>query len=257
MSKNWINKKLPEFVRDILRDFCLISCDLEAEFIHFEQTQKINFLTFQELIGSEMSKGPLWRLKDMAHLLSKHEQKEPLLAALIDWSLGYIFHESMKLKEDAYQQTNYRPWFNQIKGEKDLTPLVQITIKELYQVLKQTSESMEREIKRIKFLQFHLRQLFILYLPAHKENELLARFLFAQSKLVKKVFKNSYQHLIETIYQPDLAMLYFLAAKSLRKGGWLQEAQKAVKQGLKISPEHKVGLQEVKNIDRELKKLIS
>jgi len=257
MSKKWINKKIPEFVRDILRDFCLISCELEKEFNFFEQEKRVRFSFFQELVGEEMSKGPLWRLKDMVHILSKNEKKAPLLAQLIDWSLGYIFHESMKLKEDAYQQNRYRPWFEEIQAQKELPPQIKLTVKELYQVLKQTSESIEREIKRIKFLQFHLRNLFLLYLPHHRDNELLARFFFAQSELVKRVFKPSHHKLLEAIYQPDIAQMYFLAAKSLRKGGWLEEAQKAVEEGLKISPQHKVGLQEAKNVAIELRRLKS
>ncbi|WP_456325291.1 hypothetical protein [Desulfonauticus submarinus] len=257
MSKNWINKKLPEFVRDILRDFCLISCKLEKEFAAYDQHGRMNFAFFNYLVGEEMSKGPLWRLKDMAHILSKHERKAPLLAQLIDWSLGYIFHESMKLKEDAYQQEYYRPWFKEIR-QKDLMEVeIRGIVDELYQVLKQTSESILREIKRIRFLQFHLRHLFLLYLPYQKDNELLARFLFAQSNLIEKVFKHSHSELLENIYGDDLSMLYFMAARSLRKGGWFKEAKKAVEIGLKISPDHKDGLQEAKIIAKELQKVLS
>jgi hypothetical protein len=63
-----------------------------------------------------------------------------------------------------------------------------------------------------------------MYLPAHHDNPLLARFLFAQEVLVQEVFKSSYNELIQSIYKDDPAKLYHLAAQSLEQGGWLQEA---------------------------------
>jgi len=254
-KKKWIQKKLPEFVRDILREFCLTSVALEKGFAYYEQNNQIQFEFLHDLLGSEMNKGPLWRLKDMAHVLAEYEIKSPFLVKLIDWTMGYVFHECVKLKEDAYQQTQYRPWFQSLKQVRISQPEVKNIVDELFQVINQTSESISREVKRIKFLQYQLRQLFILYLPYHRENELLARFIFAQNQLIQTVFKHSYDKLLKNIYQDDLAMLYLLAAQSLRKGGWFQQAEQAITLGLQINPQHKECLQEAKIIASRLKKV--
>ena len=257
MSKNWITTKLPEFVRDVLRDFCQVSQQLEQEFQNFDQTGLIRFHFFHDILGERMNKGQLWHLKDTAHILFKHDPSARLIGQYLDWSLGYIFHECMKLKEDAYQQENYRPWFKNIQTQQSLTPQERLITQELLQIIEQTRESISREVKRVRFIQFHCRRLFILYLPHHKDNPLLARFLFARQALVKNVFKTAYDELIQAIYGDTPLNLYILAAKSLRAGGWLTEARQAIHSALKIAPENKLALQEMQLIDSRYKNIRS
>ncbi|MBT8763465.1 hypothetical protein KFV02_05915 [Desulfohalobiaceae bacterium Ax17] len=253
MSKTWICSKLPEFVRDVLRDFCLVSQQLEQEFQYLDQTGQIRFQFFKDILGEKMNKGQLWHLKDTAHILFKHDPKAKLIGQYLDWSLGYIFHECMKLREDAYQQENYRPWFEEIQSQQSLSPEERLITQELLQVIEQTKESIDREVKRVRFIQFHCRRLFILYLPYHKDNPLLARFLFARHELVKNVFKTGgYNELIQAIYGDAPEHMYILAAQSLRLGGWIDEARQAIKQAHQMAPNNKLVLQEMKLIDNNL-----
>ncbi len=224
MSKSWVKSKFPEFVRDVLRDFCLVSQRLFAEFSRYDQTGQISFNFFRDLLGEEMNKGQLWRLKDTSHVLFRSQARPDRIGLYLDWCIGYIFHECMKLREDAYQQENYRPWFEMMHGNTNLPPEEKLISKELFTVLEQTCESIEREVSRIRFILFHCRRLFTMYLPAHQDNPLLARFFFAQEELVREVFKSSYDELIHGIYQEKPAKLYALAAQSLEQGGWLHEA---------------------------------
>ena len=120
MSKYWIDSKKPEFVRDILRDFCLSYQLLSQEFSRYDQTGIIDFYFLLELIGIEMNQGQLWRLKDTAHLLFRSQDRVPELEQLLDWSMGYIFHECTKLKEDAYQQNFYIPWLKKISDNSKM-----------------------------------------------------------------------------------------------------------------------------------------
>jgi hypothetical protein len=257
MSKNWITAKLPEFVRDVLRDFCQVSQQLEQEFQNFDRTGLIRFQFFKDILGERMNKGQLWHLKNIAHILFKHDSSAKLIGQYLDWSLGYIFHECMKLKEDAYQQETYRPWFKNIQMQQSLSPEERLITQELLQVIDQTKESIAREVKRVRFIQFHCRRLFILYLPHHKDNPLLARFLFARQELVKNVFKTAYDELIQAIYADTPENLYILAARSLRSGGWLDEARQAISKARKISPENKLVLQEMQLIDSRYKNIRS
>jgi len=229
MYKSWIKTKLPEFVRDVLRDFCQISQLLFTQFRSHEQTGCVSFIFFKEILGEEMHKGQLWRLKDTAHILFRHDQQDNNIGPYLDWCIGYIFHESMKLREDAYQQENYRPWFEARHSNLALLPEEKLISQELFTVLDQTRESIDREISRIKFILFHCRRLFILYLPAHQDNPLLARFLFAREDLVREVFKSSYSELISAIYGDNPKKLFELAAWSLERGGWIEEAAAARK----------------------------
>ncbi|MFW5722632.1 MAG: hypothetical protein ACOCWT_04975, partial [Desulfohalobiaceae bacterium] len=236
MSKAWIRSKRPEFARDVLRDFCLIHQQLDREFGRYDQTGNIDFYFLRDLLGEEMNKGLLWHLKDTAHLLFRNDSKVPVVGQLLDWGLGYIFHECIKLKEDAYQKQNYSPWFQAVQADHDLTPEERLISQELFQLISQTRESIAREVKRIRFILYHCRRMFTFYLPAHSDNALLARFLFDQDILVRDVFKGGYDALVEAIYADNPSRLYVLAARSLRQGGWIRDASRAVSLALDLDP---------------------
>lgn len=230
MSKNWLLSKQESFVRDVLRDFCQVAGALESHFAEFDATGTVSFHFFDDLLGRQMSKGLLWRLKDTAHLLFRNEPKtsHAVLGEYMDWALGYIFHECIKLKEDAYQQMNYKPRFKKLQASPDLSPEESHIGSELYAVIQQTNESIEREVRRVRFILFHCKRMFILYLPRHRENPLLARLLHAHRDLVSRVFKGSFEELLQAIYTADISRMYILAAHSYEQGGWINEARDAL-----------------------------
>lgn len=229
MSKSWLLSKHDSFVRDVLREFCQMASAMENHFSEYDASGAVSFHFFDGILGRQNNKGPLWRLKDTSHLLFRNENRTSfaVLGEYLDWALGYIFHECIKLKEDAYQQMNYKPRFKQLQQSTSLTPEEQHIGTELYEVIRQTSESIEREVRRVRFILFHCKRMFILYLPLHHENPLLARFLYAQNDLVRSVFKGYADELIEAIYIDGIHRMYDLAAQSLEEGGWTEEAARA------------------------------
>jgi len=248
MSKAWLRAKRQEFVCDVLRDFCMASKTLNEEFSYYDQCFRVRFDVLRDLIGEEMNKGLLWRLKDTSHHLFRGDPEVPLIGKILDWAIGYIFHEGMKLKEDAYQSENYVPWFKGVQQE-GLTGTEREATSQLYQVLMQTKESVEREIRRIRFIINHCIKLFPLYLADYKDNALLARFLYQQKDLVRQVFGNKYEDLVRTIYEDEPEQMYILAARSLRQGGWMNDAQKALEAAVELKPGSQIVLQEKKVVD--------
>lgn len=227
MSKSWLLSKQESFVRDVLHDFCHIASVLEAHFTDYDVSGTVSFHFFDDLLGRQNSKGLLWRLKDTAHLLFRNESgpRHQVLGEYLDWALGYIFHECIKLKEDAYQQMSYRPRFKKLQAIQGLIPEEQHIGAELYAVLDQTNESIAREVRRVRFILFHCKRMFVLYLPAHCENSLLARFFHSQRELVQSVFKGFFAELLQAVYPQGLQRMYVLAAKSFAQGGWMEEAR--------------------------------
>jgi hypothetical protein len=235
MSKAWIRAKRSEFGRDVVRDFCLASRALEAQFSLFDRDRVVDFEALRDLTGEEMNKGLLWRLKDTAHHFFRNDPDDPLLGRFLDWGLGYIFHETLKLKEDAYQLQSYIPWFQALDAEV-LGEQERRFQQELMQVLRQTRESISREIARIRFILDQCRSMIPLYFQRHRESPLLARFFFDQAELVASVFQEDYDALVNQIYGDAPEALYVLAARSLRQGGWLEEARRAAGQALALNP---------------------
>lgn len=235
MSKKWLHEKHDEFVRDLLQDFCLAVQLLENAFKAFDLDGRIEFEALRDILGEEMNKGLLWRLKDTAHHLFRNQPEKSQIGQFLDWCIGYIFHETMKLKEDAYQQQNYAPWFRQLQDKK-LPESDLIISRELFQLLMQTAESMQREIRRIRFIVRQCHRLFPLYLEDQEGNLWLARFLFKRDELVREVFEDAYEDLIRAIYKDAPEKLYVMASRSLREGGWVPQAAEAAEAAFAVNP---------------------
>lgn len=232
MTACWIDSHRHEFARDLVRDFCLCVRELSRQFKRFEDSAEMDFEALRELLGEEMNKGPMWRLKDTAHHLVRGSGKGP--AELIDWSIGYIFHETLKLKEDAYQRSNYGARFPKgCFGPND--PEAEVA-EHLAEVIGQTLESIRREIARIRFIVQSCLRLFPLYLADQSENHLLARFLFEERELAVDVMAQAYDQVVEALFPGRPAKVFELAAKSLREGGWLPRAEVALVEGLRAYP---------------------
>lgn len=243
MSKSWIRANIAVFARDVLRDFCIAADVLERLFEEFDGLGRIDFDVLRELIGEEMNKGLLWRLKDTAHHLFRNDPDDALIGKFLDWAVGYIFHESMKLKEDAYQLKNYAPWFAALT-DKPLPDTKARFCRELSQILGQTRESVARETGRIRFILHQCKGMFPYFYAGQTDNPLLARFLFEQGDLFRAVFGERLTPFLEAVYGAEPEMMYVLAAKSLREGGWFKEADQAAEAARSMNPNSEGALRE-------------
>lgn len=254
MPSGWLRDKMPEFVRDVFRGFCLAAECLEGQATLFDQETRVEFKVLDELLGQVTNKGLLWRLKDTAHHVFRAKPEATAVGRFLDWGMGYIFHETMKLKEDSYQLLNYGPMFENLLA--DPMPELETQVgDELFKVLSQTKESMRREIDRIRFIMAQCRKLLPVYLSGYAFNPLVARFIFMDNELVRRVFGGEYAILVGAIYKGKPELLYVLAAQSLRQGGWMEEAARAVDMAQEINPRSERALQEKGVLDNWRKML--
>ena len=131
MSDRWVPARREAFVRDFVRDYCQVFLILAEQARRFEHDGSMSYSGLRELMGEAMRKGVFWRLKDTAHHLfraspdagetgtlpadwrfaaSPHpsgDARQRPVEALLDWCVGYAFHECAKLKEDAFQRQHY------------------------------------------------------------------------------------------------------------------------------------------------------
>jgi hypothetical protein len=235
MSRRWIEANKNEFARDVMRDFCMTAKELEDQFARFDENGAVSFAAMRDLLGNMMNKGLLWRLKDTAHHLFRTNPDDHVISRMLDWAIGYIFHECIKLKEDAYQQQHYAPMFRALKRQ-DQYEEVQELGDSLGAVLFQTRESIEREVRRVTFIVEQSRELICRYYARHGENRLLARLLFDKNELVRSVFKEQYDALIASIYQDVPERMYIQAAEGLIECGRPEEACRAAHEGVRLNP---------------------
>ena len=175
--RDWIEINNDIFERDVLRDFCLASQSLRRQFSRFAESGSVSFSIIQALVGEPLNKGLLWRLKDMAHHVFLSTQARCPAAPLLDWTLGYVFHESLKLMEDAHQRQYYSPRV-ECTSCKESSPFLAQVEEDLAAIQGQTCESIRREVSRLEKLLEISRKLFCLYFSGCVEHRPLARFLY-------------------------------------------------------------------------------
>lgn len=138
------------------------------------------------------------------------------LEALIDWSIGYAFHECVKLREDAFQNQHYANRLAQIARHDAVTA-------DMYNPLRglvgQTAESSSRELSRISHVLSHGLRMLAQYLAVEKHNTHLARWLASDEHLARQAFGANYVILLDALYGPEHERLYLLAARDFLEAG--------------------------------------
>lgn len=249
MNGLWLAANKESFVRDLVRDFCHVYAAVAGQHARFTASGAISHAMLRELLGRDMRKGVFWRLKDTAHHLFRTphpraggESRFPLrrspgdvppddmacrngVESLLDWCIGFAFHECVKLKEDAFQRQHYANRLTQMRGQfgerremlENLAPL-----------LLQTRESIQREMARILHVLDAAKNLLLLYLRGHGDNGLLARFLATEEALARGVFGRVWEDLLESLYERRPHEPYLSAARACLDSGRPQQALHAL-----------------------------
>ena len=249
MSGRWLLANRAFFVRDLVRDYCTVFRLLSDQRRRFERDGAVSYSALREQMGEAMRKGVFWRLKDTAHHLFRNASRSARAApegqgvgprqcaagphpdgltaqspveALIDWCVGYAFHECAKLREDAFQGQHYANCLTQLGRHPAVTD-------ELYGPLSalaaQTAESSARELGRILHVLSHGLFLLTRYLANEGDNSRLARWLACEEPLAREVFGRHYPALLTALYGDEPARLYALAARDLLESGRMEAAR--------------------------------
>ena len=231
--RDWVEGKREFLERDLLRDFFLFVRDLEEQFRRFEDNETVSYPALHHLVGDSLSKGLLWRVKDNAQLLFR---PSPLLAGrLLDWTLGYIFHESLKLLEDARLRQSYIPRLADLQLETIPDSLAGL-LAGFSSIRIQTRESIEREVNRLKILVSLTISLLSHYFAGRRDHRPLARFLYDHNDLARTVLKGEYASLLAAVYGDCPGAMYREAAESLVQSARRDEAVAALSGALACNP---------------------
>ena len=213
--------------KELLHSFCLCALILQEQFARLETAGSLSFPIFSDLVGSSMNKGPLWRLKDAAHnLFRKNGTLVQTPGAMLDWSLGYIFHEAAKLLEDARLCQAYFPHIEELalswpKGYNFL-------LEQFSAIEEQTQSSILREAARTQSLIALSIQLFTLLFSKRADHLPLARLLHDQEGTVQSVFGPAYSVFLSAVYGERPEVRHVAAARSLLAAGRPEAAKDAL-----------------------------
>lgn len=245
MSEGWVPARREALVRDFVRDYCQVFLILAEQARRFDHDGSMSYSGLRELMGESMRKGVFWRLKDTAHHLfrascgddetgtlpadwrfaaSPHpdgEARQRPVEALLDWCVGYAFHECAKLKEDAFQRQHYGNRLIQL-GRIGGVPAALYT--PLADLTDQTMESANRELQRIVHVLRHGMLLLTAFLEGQGGNRPLARWLAREEWQARAAFGEQYGALLYALYGDEPQRLRLLAARELLEAGRGDEA---------------------------------
>ncbi|MCX8043450.1 MAG: hypothetical protein N3B18_04915 [Desulfobacterota bacterium] len=239
MNSSWFEYRKDLFIRDIVRDCInarIFFNDLKTSFI---ETGNLPYEKLAPWIGTELKKGPLWYLKDQSHRLFRNSQSavNPY-EHLLDWGIGSIFHEAMKLKEDVYQVASYKPLLeNQMSRYKDNKAL-SIIFSEYFSLIKKAKQNIGSEIKNIDELFTRTLNNLKMVLSGYASNIHLLRYLLDSRDVVESVFgEGSFQEILQSMYGDTITKPYVIAAEHCIQSGWYKAAQTYLREVLRADPQ--------------------
>lgn len=251
------------FVRDLLRDYCTVYLAVAEQQQRFRRDGNVSYTALRSLMGEAMSKGVFWRLKDTAHFLfrnddprrrgshstsgdSESDARYDSIGRLIDWCIGYAFHECSKLREDAFQAQHYAQRLLQLSRGDELGMRLSAP---LLPLIEQTSESVQRELNRIVHVLRAGMLLLNRFLSSAGENCSLARWLATDQGRVRAAFQNLYPGLLRALYGSCQERMYTLAVVDLLDCGRSSEAKALLQHAAEIGSLDEEGRQMLRALE--------
>ena len=222
---------------EILRDFCVVSLSLEEQFSRYDNAGNLSYAVLRDILGDEMNRGILWRLKDATHHLFRNAPDATVAGKLLDWAIGYIFHETIKLMEDTHQHQYYTP---SLLGMAENNPSPELTAiaEEFSQMVRDTQKDMGRTVGRIHKLLSLTRRFFHPCYAGQKDNLDIARMLNDREDLIRDAFAGEFETFCTAVYGDKRHLLFLNAALSLARGGKMEAARTALDKAQTCAPDN-------------------
>lgn len=251
--RSWFDRRSDHFIRQVVDDFFLLIVSFQelygmylqcksrqdscADLLSSEtgqiRSRMWNRLT--SMIGTESEKGLLWRLKDLCHLVWPEDtRKDETNGALIDWLVGSVFHETMKLKENIYLLNTYGPTavrmreFSPSTSVKVLRPSGHFpqfsNMVDVDSLIGRIAADVVNQMEQIGFLLGQTNFILRMMMPEMRSNLLVIRLLVEEEALVGKLWGERIEELFAELFSGDVAEGFCAAGRSYLSGQWYGQA---------------------------------
>ncbi len=234
-QNRWYSARRDYFTKNLFRGFHHTMkgfLDIYQRYLH---SGHISYQDLDRLVGSENNKGSLWLLKDHCHQLWQQSETLPEINGyLLDWLIGSIFHEAMKLKENIYLHKYYGPLAQGLQHEADET-----TIHcgfECQRLMERILKEAASQLEDIGMMFGRANYLLRITLPSLKNNRLLLRYLVEHEEMATELWAEPLADIFSEIFAGKGDEGYCQAARSYQEGLWWQEAAATYKKALELNP---------------------
>jgi hypothetical protein len=262
----WFEKRRDFFVRKAIEDFFSMNRSFQDVYAIYLQCREPYSLAgsdpliigsgnnmamiwdqLMQMVGSENNKGPLWRLKDLCHLVwPERTHDRDRSGSLVDWLVGSIFHEAMKLKENVYLLNRYGSAAYKMKEHPVDIPMTALSARanvprlenmiDVQGVINRAMADVVKQMEQIAFL-FNLTCYMLrIILPVLAENALVVRLLIEREKLVHRFWGEKLEDIFNDMYCGDAAEGFCRAGRSYLSGQWFFKALQMYKRALNVNP---------------------
>jgi hypothetical protein len=184
---------------------------------------KLHFTNIEEFVDDK-GRSCLFRLKEMCHELFRSSDQASYKEKLYDITVGYIFHEAMKLRENLYQLEYYGPGRDKVPLQ--LTDLEKKVVREIEALTNKSRKKLSEGVKEVRTLVIELVSQLKGLIQLYKDNYLLARFIVENEKSFVSIYgKKGFERLLTYLYGDGREMLMFEAAKSYLDSEYYETAR--------------------------------
>ena len=189
----------------------------------------------------------LFELKEECHWLYRvregPDQMQASTAVLFDILVGSLFHQMMKVKENAYQVERYAPKYAALRKTlqaPDAPKQVATFLKEGERIIARSRRMLQQEFAYAAELFSEATIVLRHVVVENHDNPILIRALVENDKLLDAVYgPRSLDKLLNEMHDGHAATGYLLAANSLFEGGWFNRARDLCKRARKLDPKNR------------------
>lgn len=230
MANMNIEKKQIDLVRESLSVYR--TCN---DCIELFRKGELHFSVMEEFVD-DRGVSCLYRLKQMCHDLFRNTEEAAYKEKFYDMTVGYIFHEAMKLRENIYQLEYYTPMYSALSSSDELTVLEKKVIREFDVLIGRARKRLDEGLKELKVLLKELVAQLKDLLKLYKGNYLLPRFILENGKPFVKIYgKKGFQDLLNDMYDHGRATLVLKAGLSYLDSEYYQIARSLFRKAMQMN----------------------
>jgi len=224
-----IDKKQIDLIKESI---CVVTKCMECRTLFMQGT--LCFASIEDFVD-DRGKSCLFRLKEMCHELFRNSDQASYREKLYDITVGYIFHEAMKLRENLYQLEYYRPKHDVSSAE--LTLKEKKIVQEIEILIKKAEKRLREGFKEITILIRELAEQLKDLIKLYHTNYLLPRFIFEHQRSLIAIYgRKGFHELLNELYTNGTKALIYRTAKSYLESEHYGIARKLFQKALRLDP---------------------